>query len=354
VSLVLRVDKKAWDARVDRLRAEFPGFVPVAKGNGYGWGMARAATAAQEAGFGCLAVGLPTEIPLVAREFSGDILVLTPWAEGIGDDWSALSGADLRGRVVATVSDLAALEAAAAGRGPGRYVLELRTEMLRFGLPEPDFGPAGDVLSAAPVLPEALSVHLPLDGTDIPKLAATVCRALESGIAAAKLQASHLTVAQCAELADRTGLAVEQRIGTRLWLGDVVSLTGTVRAVHEVGRGQRVGYHQVKVPGAGHLLVVDGGTSHGVALAAPQMGGNLVAQAKTLAEDMLERGGYVRSPFTLDGTHLRFAEPPHAQVSLLWLPRGARVPEPGEELPVRARLTTIHPDTVEFVCGCTP
>ena len=47
----------------------------------------------------------------------------------------------------------------------------------------------------------------------------------------------------------------------------------------------------------------------------------------------------MRSPFTVDGKQRLFAEPPHMQASMLFLPRGAQVPAVGDELDVRVRYT---------------
>ncbi len=56
--------------------------------------------------------------------------------------------------------------------------------------------------------------------------------------------------------------------------------------------------------------------------------------------------GQSRSPYTLDGKALWFAEPPHMQESMLKLPSGARVPEIGEELEVRVRYTATSFDEI--------
>ena len=56
-----------------------PGLTPVAKGNGYGFGLGRLARKAQWLGVDTLAVGTYDELPEVASRFDGDLLVLTPW-----------------------------------------------------------------------------------------------------------------------------------------------------------------------------------------------------------------------------------------------------------------------------------
>ena len=69
-------------------------------------------------------------------------------------------------------------------------------------------------------------------------------------------------------------LPVRLRVGTRLWLGERSALraAGTVLAVHPTPQGQSAGYHQRRGPRDGYVVVVSGGTSHGVALTAPRPG----------------------------------------------------------------------------------
>ena len=47
----------------------------------------------------------------------------------------------------------------------------------------------------------------------------------------------------------------------------------------------------------------------------------------------------MRSPYTIGGKQRLFAEPPHMQASMLFLPAGAPVPEVGDEVDVRVRYT---------------
>jgi hypothetical protein len=56
----------------------------------------------------------------------------------------------------------------------------------------------------------------------------------------------------------------------------------------------------------------------------------------------------VRSPYTVDGKARFFAEPPHMQASMLFLPSGATVPEIGDEVPVRVRYTATAFDRVRI------
>ena len=124
---------------------------------------------------------------------------------------------------------------------------------------------------------------------------------------------------------------------------------GTVLAVHQVAKGRAVGYRQRRAPKDGLLVVVGGGTSHGVALEAPSPASSLRQRAVAAGTGALEASGRARSPFTWDGKRRWFAEPPHMQVSMLWLSaedvrlavgKGGRVPAVGDEIDCRVRHTT--------------
>jgi hypothetical protein len=138
----------------------------------------------------------------------------------------------------------------------------------------------------------------------------------------------------------------ELRLGTNLWLGapETLKVTGVVLAVHEVARNQRVGYRQLQSDRNQRLVVVSGGTAHGVALAAPSARVSLRAKAIALTEGLGEVRGKVRSPFSIDGRSFMFAEPPHMHVSLLWSNDSSlRV---GDVLTCNVRNTTAQFDVV--------
>ncbi|MGB5017504.1 MAG: hypothetical protein WBO42_09785, partial [Candidatus Nanopelagicales bacterium] len=97
------------------------------------------------------------------------------------------------------------------------------------------------------------------------------------------------------------------------------------------------------------LVVVGGGTSHGVGMEAPSPAVSMRQRAVAAGTGALEASGRSRSPFSWDGKQRWFAEPPHMQMSLLWLSsddvrmavgRGGRVPAVGDELECRVRHTT--------------
>ncbi len=143
-------------------------------------------------------------------------------------------------------------------------------------------------------------------------------------------------------------IALFARIGTRLWLGDRDALRtrGTVLAVHGVDRGQASGYRQRRAARSGAVLVIGGGTSHGVALEAPSPNASLRQRAVAAGTGVLDSVGLALSPFHVAGRQRWFAEPPHMQVSLVRVPDGVPLPAVGEEVDVDVRMTTVHPDRV--------
>jgi hypothetical protein len=138
------------------------------------------------------------------------------------------------------------------------------------------------------------------------------------------------------------------RIGTRLWLGErgAYSPKTTVLAVHDVDSGDRVGYRQRRTPRGVRLMVVAGGTAHGIALTAPSSAQTVRQRAVAAGTGALDAAGRALSPFRAGGRRLWFAEPPHAQVSMLWLPVSARIPNIGDLVDVDVRMTTVRFDDV--------
>lgn len=433
MTFTLRVDGARWRANVDSVTAEVraairtPGkgesttrtqgagdIVPVAKGNGYGLGVANLAREAQRLGVDRMAVGTPYEAAAAARFFSGQILVMQPWdardvvAEAMWDYIdSGQAGEGLRNRIIRTVASVEALHELATGvvdtndEAP-KVVIEGLTSMRRFGLAEPDL----DALLADDVIRQALrerrielyglALHLPIAQPKAPhvetlesnwhddspiiqpekgasarvreawswsltwlravgQLEDAGCQLTSDAVA---MWLSHLDDQELKQLRRALpNVPVFVRVGTRLWLGDAESLSarGTILAVHEVSKGRAVGYRQRGVPKAGLLVVVGGGTSHGVALEAPTPAASLRQRAVSVGTGALESIGRARSPFVWGGKHRWFVEPPHMQVSLIWVAeedvraavgQGGRVPQVGDELECRVRHTTAAFDQI--------
>jgi hypothetical protein len=83
-----------------------------------------------------------------------------------------------------------------------------------------------------------------------------------------------------------------------------------------------------------------------VALEAPKAVRGALPRVKVLALGTLEAAGRNLSPFRWAGRARWFVEPPHMQVSLVFLPHDVEPPRIGEEMDCAVRLTTTHPDRV--------
>ena len=114
--------------------------------------------------------------------------------------------------------------------------------------------------------------------------------------------------------------------------------------IHDLDNTSQVGYQQVATNGHGRLIVVSGGTSHGVALAAPTPRSSFRKRGIAVAEGFTQAFGKVRSPFSVRGRNLIFAEPPHMHVSLLWANDSSD--KVGDKLVCNVRNTTTVFDQV--------
>jgi alanine racemase len=346
MSLTLTVDGDRWRRHLRSVTDATPGIVPVAKGNGYGFGVGRLARKAEWLGCDTLAVGTYEELPEVMQRFDGDLLVLTPWRPRHSELPDGLPAR----RVVHTVSRLADLLALLDLQPDARVVLERMTSMRRHGMSADELRSAAKLLDRRPAVVEGVALHLPLAaGSHLSEVLTLVNDVVAAGLATTRLWVSHLTARELTSL--RTSYAdfeVRPRVGTGLWLGDrdALRVSATVLDVHEVDRGDVFGYRGRSAPKAGHILVVSGGTAQGIGLEAPTGDHSIRARAATLARGGLDAVGFVRSPFTVDGKQRLFAEPPHMQASMLFLPHGPRVPAVGDEVEVRVRFTATTFDQV--------
>ena len=359
MTLTLTVDGARWRAHLESVATAHPGLVPVAKGNGYGFTLGRLARKAQwlaERGHDVrtLAVGTYDELPEVVQRWHGDVLVLTPWRP-----WVPLPEGPPARRIVHTVSRLEDLRTLLHQDPSARIVLERMTSMRRHGMAARELWEAGELLRKHPgVRVEGLALHLPLgQGAHLGEVTRLVNDYVAADVptrGAPDVWVSHLTDAELATLRSRyADFRFRPRIGTALWLGDrgALRVTATVLDVHPVERGDAFGYRGRTAPKAGHVLVVSGGTAHGIGLEAPTGDQSMRARAATLARGGLDAVGFVRSPYAIDGKQRLFAEPPHMQASMLFLPHGARVPEVGEEVDVRVRYTATTFDRIVVTGG---
>ncbi len=339
--LTLYVDGPRWRSHLTETIAAEPALVPVIKGNGYGYGVGRLARRAEWLGAKLVAVGTYAEVPEVERRYSGDIMVLSPWRPSLRE-------AAYGPRIVHTIGRTEDLTGLTTIAERPRVVLEALTSMRRHGLAEEDFRRLGELGTAGRAAPgvrlEGYALHLPFAGH--PELEVT---SWIDGAPPGRWFVSHLDQQQIAQVRRTHREAeVRPRIGTDLWLGDYSHLAerATVLDVHEVRRGDRVGYRQRLIARAGWVVVVAGGTSHGIGLDAPTAASTARQRAVALARGSMDAAGRALSPFLIDGKYRWFVEPPHMQVSMVFMPADATVPETNAEVPVRVRHTTTTFDRV--------
>lgn len=345
MAFTLHVDAEEWRGHLRTLADETPGLVPVAKGNGYGFGIGLLGAETGQLGLPALAVGTRYEVAEARESYTGDVLVLTPWDHRI----DPLPEAD--DQTIRTVSSVEALTALHdSGRGT-RVVVEVETSMHRHGV-------AHDrLLEVAPLLHgltvEGFALHLPLAEPKLGRLAETealIARLWGAALPLERLWVSHLSATELTRVrAEHPTIELRPRIGTALWLGrrDTLRATGTVLDVHDLKRGARYGYRQRKMPGGHRLLIVGGGTAHGVGLEAPKAVSGVLGRGKAAAKGGLEATGRALSPFHVGGKQRWFAEPPHMQVSLLLVPDDVEVAI-GDELDCEVRFTTTTFDEVRL------
>lgn len=397
MSFVITVDTPRWRAHQDQVRAAITStgatLVPVAKGNGYGVGNVRLAAEARRLGAECVAVGTVHEAPeVLAAESDLDVLVLEPLTlrgAVVAEAWRALAEHPEAARVIHTVASpesAADIVALASPESPRRVVLEGLTSMRRFGMTEDEV--AGAITTLSPHLAsgairlEGLALHLPIATPEEPRIGSMAMLTSDdsapqpvvvgsarvhevvawgmlwpnllanlAGVSdAGSLWVSHLDDRECTQVRQALpDIPIRLRLGTRLWLGDRAALRagGTVLAVHATPQGQSAGYHQRRGPRDGYVVVIAGGTSHGVALTAPRPARNARQRAAAAGSGALEAAGRFRSPFRLpSGGQAWFLEPPHMHVSMLRIPKGTIPPPVGELLECDVRFTTVAPDAI--------
>ena len=327
--VTLRLDGERWREHLRTVAGATPGIVPVIKGNGYGFGLRRLAEESRTLGADTVGVGIPSEVGVVREAFPGDVVILNPW-----DPSSELARELTRdSSVITTVSRLQDLELLAARDDRPRVLVEVLTSMRRHGIPPDDLGQVTALLAG--VRFEGWTIHLPLhaDGryAEAERLGHAALVA-----AAGRLWFSHLppeeTVALARQLggADADPVPVRQRVGTRLWLDRTSrSTTATVLDIHEIKRGERAGYRQRVCPADGWIVVVAGGTSHGIGMEAPTSAKTLRHRAIAFATGSLAAAGLALSPYTINGKKRWFLEPPHMQSSQVFCP--ARSSRPGSD-----------------------
>ena len=321
--------------------------VPVIKGNGYGFTSEILFEEAKKLGVSRIAIGTVWELPQALAKFSGEIVVLEPFNSADQNatlQWKSIlqHNAD---RVIVTLRSNDFVAAAAAG--VKLAYAEGVTSLHRFGISAQELTSL-KISDLGGITLRGISLHLPIaDSTKVFDATSEVSNVINAKKLSGKLSEiwnwlklfqefatadhlplhmslSHISNAELTELksmCQRYGynFTFDIRIGTSLWLGNkqALSVKATILQIHELTDSQRIGYHQVKSGKRQRLLVVSGGTSHGVALAAPTSSSSIRKKGIAISEGFNQAIGRVRSPFSHNGEFLNFAEPPHMHVSMV-------------------------------------
>lgn len=378
MSFVLNVDADRWRNHVNTVASTVESvtsspIVPVIKGNGYGLGQARLARVADSLPGTIVAVGTVFELEEVLASCLADVIVLEPFDprdQAASDTWWNIAKRWDSNRIIRTISSMAGLESLLSGSGSVRVILEGQTSMHRFGFSESELmrvladNTVASSINAGRLVVLGLALHLPLEQPASEPGGFGTARVREvlrwNGIWQAEISSSNLKVESSLWLSHLDDdefstvrefigeTVIHARIGTRVWLGDRGALTpqGSVLAVHPLSDGVHVGYRQRSGPNGGTLVVVSGGTAHGIGLSAPTPASSLRQRVVTAGTGALDAAGRALSPFTWEGKQRWFAEPPHQHHSMIWLPRGVVVPRIGDRLPADVRFTTSRFDAV--------
>jgi alanine racemase len=339
MGLSLHIEKGMWHAHIDAFNARHPGLVPVIKGDGYGLGTARLAHEAKRIGSQAIAVGTAGEADEIRAVFDGEILILAPWQAN-------------QSRVPVAIHTLSSIAAINAWHDQAPVVVEILTDTRRHGISRAEYGELSKLIGGLNC--RGLAFHLPLTpARGANEMISTEIESLfESEIATASF--SHTIWVSHISLKDLTSLRAKypsiiffERVGTQLWLGESRALKATATIVdrHRISSGERIGYRQRRVRKSGWLLVVSGGTQHGIGLESPPGDLSLFGRIKVIAKAVLVVVGIQRSPYSFNGSRLLFAEPPHMQCSLL-LFNGEAAPEVGADIDVTVRHTTTRFDAI--------
>ena len=338
---------------------------PVIKGNGYGFGRELLAQESATLGAQKICVGTIWEVESVAEIFPGLIHVLEPIStvDSVAiNKWREVL-TKYSDRLLATINSVDT--SGLVELGVRHVVIECLTSLHRFGLSPHNVAAALSSLSSE-INVNGFNIHLPIAEPTTNSFAFTPGQAfrhhnsrmqevlgwinwLRDIVATTQVQlavsVSHVTTDDLKVIKKHASdVVLDVRSGTQLWLGasGALKVTGTVLEVHDIQATTHVGYSQTA--GKGKLVVVSGGTSHGVALSAPATTRSLRKRGIAIAEGFSQALGKVRSPFIFRGKNLQFAEPPHMHVSMLWCDDPEiRV---GDQLLCTVRNTTAHFDVV--------
>lgn len=341
MSLTLYVNNNYWTNSLKNvLNAYENSLIPVIKGNGYGIGKSNLAKKSQELGLTEIAIGTIFEAQEIININFNQIIVMDPIKDLDKNAFDELKKINDK-RLVLTLSDIK--DATNLENTP--VIVEVLTSMKRFGLTANDL----KTLSNYQIL--GLSLHLPIENSTNGKITEVKnwLKIYEEVLPQAKkvVYLSHLSKEEFSKIKKEfPNFVFKLRLGTKFWLNDLSNfqIKSTVLAVHDVN-DENIGYRQRKI-NDNYIVIVSGGTSHGVGLQAPRSNTNLKSRITSILAGVLEAFDQTLSPFVISGKQRWFAETPHMNVSMLKLSKNITPPKVGSEITVHLRMTTTNFDSV--------
>ena len=317
MTLRLTVQRAAWLAAIRTTASTLGDFVPVVKGNGYGFGPA---TLMQHAIDFADTIAVGTIYEAVTVPSAHAPMVLTP----VGDDVASLT---IHPRAILTVGSHNHLTTLTRLGYRGRVVIKLRSTMNRYGIDEAEVVTLSRAVAQAGLEQVGWSLHPPLADKDRDH-AGEVSKWLSALSDTLPLYVSHVSAGSLNALRARhPARRIVARSGTELWLSDKAHLRLSAEVL-EVRSGVSgvAGYRLVAIPEGASLVMVGAGTSHGIA--------PLPNEA---------------SPFHFAKQRMALVEPPHMHTSMLSVPAGSPCPRYGDSVDVQQPMTRIRPDVIDWV-----
>lgn len=348
MSFSLHLNRVKWFGHLAQMDNLFPGYLPVIKGNGYGFGNSFLAQTALAIGKTSIAAGTVDEARQLAAEHDfNEIFILTP----VINDLVATDFVNF----VFTVADTIQLDyitsLARQFSVCAKIVIKCRSTMQRFGFDSVELSQCVDTLAKG--LEEShleimgYSLHFPLERTSTPNKLAQIDSWFQTlqklGLACNTMFLSHLSSETLLNLTEKYPHSnFVMRLGTQLWLYDkAFQFHSTVLAVHPVKAGQRFGYKQRRAWRSGYLIYLSGGSANGVGLEAPSHVRGYKGRLKLTLFWLFHLFNLYLSPFVYKGHRLWFAEPPHMQTSVLKIPGNLQPPKIGEAVTLKNLRMTI-------------
>jgi len=317
VTLRLNVDSISWKRHFREVANGFGDLIPVVKGNGYGFGRStlihHAVTLSSE-----IAVGSVYEAHDVPENCVA--IVLTPAGPELPES--------LPQTAVLTVGSLHHIENLKNNSWRGSVVVKLRSSMNRYGANKDELTDVLAALKNAGLTQIGWSIHPPLDGEPSDHLAEIKNWMLQIS-SDYPWFVSHVDASGITKLRQEfVKNKIRVRSGTALWLGDksMIKLTADVLDVRSVKQGETAGYRNVEITSDSTIAMIGAGTSHGVHLVGAEL-----------------------SPFHFNQQRLELVEPSHMHTSMVFIPKGDKLPQVGDNIDVQQSLTRVSPDFISWI-----